>query len=109
MNPGSFISRNARYHKNAIALMFRESQLTYAELESRTNRLVNALRTLRVRKGDRIAVQSSNRPEIVEMEISCYKGGYVKVPINARYNVDETIKILNQSGTKVVIGDRTTH
>ncbi len=106
MNPGLFISRNARYHSNAIALMFRESQITYAELESRTNRFVNALRALKVRKGDRIAVQSKNRPEIVEMEIACYKGGYVKVPINARYNVDETIKILNQSGTKVVIGDR---
>ena len=106
MNPGSFISRNACYHCNATALMFRESKMTYGDLELRTNKLVNALRTLKIRKGDRVAVQSNNRPEIVEMEIACYKGGYVKVPINARYSVDETIRILNESGTKVVIGDR---
>jgi len=106
MNPGSFITRNARYHCNATALMFHDSKMTYGELESRSNRLVNALRMLKIRKGDRVAVQSSNRPEIVEMEIACYKGGYVKVPINARYSVDETIRILNDSGTKAVIGDR---
>lgn len=106
MNPGSFITRNACYHCNATALMFRESKMTYGELELRTNRLVNALQTLKIRKGDRVAVQSNNRPEIVEMEIACYKGGYVKVPINMRYSVDETIKILNDSGTRVVIGDR---
>ena len=106
MNPGSFISRNACYHCNSTALMFRESKMTYGDLELRTNRLVNALRTLKIRKGDRVAVQSNNRPEIVEMEIACYKGGYVKVPINARYSVDETIRILNESGTRVVIGDR---
>lgn len=106
MNPGSFISRNAYYHGSATAIMFRESQITYGQLELRTNRLVNALRTLKVKKGDRVAVHSNNRPGIVEMEIACYKGGYVKVPINARYAVDETIKILNQSGTKALIGDR---
>lgn len=105
MNPGSFITRNACYHRNATALIFRDSKMTYGGLESRTNRLVNALRTIKIRKGDRVAVQSSNRPEIVEMEIACYKGGYVKVPINARYSVDETIKILNDSGTSVLIGD----
>ncbi len=106
MNPGSFISRNACYHSDATALMFRESKMTYGELELRTNKLVNALRTLKIRKGDRVAVQSNNRPEIVEMEIACYKGGYVKVPINARYSVDETIRILNDSGARIVIGDR---
>ena len=106
MNPGSFITRNACYHANAAALMFRESKITYGDLELRTNRLVNALRTLKIRKGDRVAVQSNNRPEIVEMEIACYKGGYVKVPINARYSVDETVSILNDSRARVVIGDR---
>jgi len=106
MNPGSFISRNAYYNCNANALMFRELKMTYGDLELRTNRLVNALRTLKIKKGDRVAVQSNNRPEIVEMEIACYKGGYVKVPINARYSVEETIRILNNSGARVVIGDR---
>jgi acyl-CoA synthetase (AMP-forming)/AMP-acid ligase II len=106
MNPGLFITRNACYYSDAPALMFRESMTTYGEFELRSNRLVNALQTLKIRKGDRVAVQSTNRPEIVETEIACYKGGYVKVPINARYSVEETIRILNDSGTKVVIGDR---
>ncbi len=106
INPGSFIRRNARYHRDAAALIFRDSRISFDVLESRTNRLVNALRALKTRKGDRVAVQSSNRPEIVEMEIACYKGSYVKVPINARYSVEETIRILNDSGTRVLIGDR---
>jgi len=106
LNPGSFITRNARYHHDAAALIFRDVRISYGELESRTNRLANALRGLRSRRGDRIAVLSSNRPEIVEMEIACYKGGFVKVPINARYSVEETIRILNDSGTRVLIGDR---
>jgi acyl-CoA synthetase (AMP-forming)/AMP-acid ligase II len=105
MNPGLFISRNARHHRDAAALVFRDSAITYGDLELRSNRLVNALRRLKTRGGDRVAVQAANRPEIVEMEIACYKGGFVKVPVNARYSVDETIRILNDSGTRVMIGD----
>ena len=106
MNPGLFITRNACYHGNAPAIMFRDLKMTYNDLELQSNRLVNALRTLKIRKGDRIAVQATNRPEIVVTEIACYKGGFVKVPINSRYSVEETIKILNDSGTKVFLGDK---
>jgi acyl-CoA synthetase (AMP-forming)/AMP-acid ligase II len=44
LNPGSFITRNARYHHDAAALIFRDVRISYGELESRTNRLANALR-----------------------------------------------------------------
>jgi acyl-CoA synthetase (AMP-forming)/AMP-acid ligase II len=106
MNPASFIRRNAVYYRDAAALVFRESKTTYGFLEARTNRLANALRRLKIRKGDRVAILAANRPEIVETEIACYKGGHVKVPINARYSAEETARILDDSGTKALIGDR---
>lgn len=105
MNPGQFIRRNALYHRDDAALMYHDSVTTYGELERRTNRLVNALRALKIRRGDRVAVQSGNRPEIAEVEIACFKGGFVKVPVNARFSLDETTGILKNSGAVVVIGD----
>ncbi len=50
----------------------------------RSNRLAHALLGLGLSRGDRVAIVSPNRPEIIELECALYKAGLVKVALNSR-------------------------
>jgi len=84
MNLGMYIERSARFWPDRPAILFRDQSLSYRDLAMRANRLANALRALGLRKGDRVAIVSPNRPEIVECECAFYQLGLVKVALNAR-------------------------
>ncbi|GAA4338677.1 long-chain fatty acid--CoA ligase [Variovorax defluvii] len=84
MNLGMYTARSARFWADRPAILFRDGALSYAQLEQRSNRLAHALLALGLQRGDRVAVVSPNRPEIVELECALYKAGLVKVALNAR-------------------------
>ena len=84
MNLGMYTARSARFWANRPAILFRDRALSYAQLEQRSNRLAHALLALGLQRGDRVAVVSPNRPEIVELECALYKTGLVKVALNSR-------------------------
>ena len=71
MNLGTYVTRSARHWPDGIALICGNKRLTFSEFEQRANQLANGLRSLGLQKGDRVAVQSWNRPEIAEMEVAC--------------------------------------
>ena len=103
MNLGRYVSRSARYWPNNTALIFGRLRSSYRDFDQRTNRLAQGLLALGLKTGDSIAIQSWNRHEVVEFEIACYKAGLVRVPINARLAVQETLHILNDSEARAVI------
>jgi acyl-CoA synthetase (AMP-forming)/AMP-acid ligase II len=84
MNLGMYLARGARQWAERPAVLFRAGALTYRDLELRSNRLAHALKALGLQRGDRVAVVSPNRPEIVELECALYKAGLVKVALNSR-------------------------
>ena len=103
MNQGRFITRSARYWPEQTAILFRDQAITYRQLDERSSRLANALIALGARKGDRIAVQSYNRPELVEFECALYKAGLVKVALNARLSPAETEETINNAQARIVL------
>jgi acyl-CoA synthetase (AMP-forming)/AMP-acid ligase II len=107
MNQGRFISRSARYWPDHAAVIFKDRVLTFAALEDRSNRLANALLGLGLRKGDRVAVQSWNRPELIELECALYKAGLVKVALNARLSTVEVQETISNAQARVVIAGPT--
>ena len=50
----------ARLKPDKIAVICEDSELTYLELDQRTSRLANALIALGLKKGDRVAIYSTN-------------------------------------------------
>lgn len=84
MNIAMYLERSARFWPTRPAVLFRDRALTYGELEARSNRLARALQALGLKRGDRVAIVSPNRPEIVEFECALYKLGLVKVALNSR-------------------------
>lgn len=105
MELGTITARAARYWPERIALIDARLRLSFAQLESRVLGLVGALAGAGAKQGDRIAVQAWNRVEVVEVEVACYKGGFVKVPLNARLSIDETLHMLRDSGAVILIAD----
>jgi acyl-CoA synthetase (AMP-forming)/AMP-acid ligase II len=103
MNLGMYLARSARFWPDRPALLFRDRAVTYLELERRSNRLAHALRALGLARGDRVAVVSPNRPEIVELECALYKAGMVKVALNARLAPQELADALENAEPAAIL------
>lgn len=78
--------------------------VTFGVFNQRVNALNNAVATLGVKKGARIAILSKNRPEYIEV-YGLSKSGYVVVPLNWRLAANELIKLLQHSQPDVIIVD----
>ncbi|SFM58079.1 Acyl-CoA synthetase (AMP-forming)/AMP-acid ligase II [Variovorax sp. OV329] len=97
------MSRSARAYAPRIAVRTATRSITYAELEQRSNRLANALLGLGLLRGDRVGIYLPNRPEIVEVELACYKAGLIKAPFNARLSPAEVGEIAANSDAAVIV------
>lgn len=103
-NVGALVSRAARWYGTQTAVLTDDGRgISFRELEQRSNRLGNALLGLGLAAGERVAVYLPNRPEIVELELACYKTALVKAPINARLSAQETVAVLANSEARVLL------
>jgi len=80
-------------------------KLTYADLDRRTNRLVAALASLGIAKGDRVALLAPNCPEYFELQFACGRLGAIMLPLNWRLTVPELEYILSDSTPKLLVHD----
>ncbi|GAA5234491.1 AMP-binding protein [Verticiella sediminum] len=103
-NVGALVARAARWYARHPAILTDDGRsISYAELEQRSNRLGNALLGMGLSAGERVAVYLPNRPEIVELELACYKAALVKAPINSRLSAQETAAVLANSEARVLL------
>lgn len=105
MNLGSYLTRSSAFWPRQEALVCGGRRWTYAELEVRTNRLASALAGRGLVPGDAVATYASNRGELVETEMALCKGGFLRVPINARLAADEVAHILSDASVRVLLVD----
>ncbi|ASK33115.1 AMP-binding protein [Alloalcanivorax mobilis] len=103
MNLGRLVSRSACYWPDAIAAADARRRVSYRQLDERSNRLANALLGLGLDAGDRVAMYSLNRSELVEVEVALYKAGLVKAPLNARLSLEEALHVLADARARVLV------
>ena len=102
-NVGELVARCARAFGPRIAVKSAGRNLTYTQLERRSNQLANALVGLGLQRGDRVGFYLPNCPEIIEIELACYKAGLVKAPFNARLSPVEVAEVIANSEAAVVV------
>ena len=102
---GEILARNARREPDRTALVYGDSSLTFAELDTRVNRLANALADRGVRRGDHVAVLMYNSLEVIESFFACQKLGACPVPVNFRLAPSELAYILEDSESVGVLTD----
>ena len=66
----------------AIAVVYGDTRLTYAELDAGANRLAHRLRALNVRPGDRAAIALERSIELVVAQLAILKCGAAYVPLD---------------------------
>lgn len=101
--PTDIYSIHAAMRPNKLALICGERSLTYAEFNARANRAANALRSLGIKPGDRVAVMVHNSLEGFEIGAGLSKLAAMNVPVNYRLREREVAYIVNDSGAKVVV------
>ena len=96
-------TRHARYRPNHTAVVFEGQRYTHTEFNARINRLSNALRTLGLRRGDKIAVVLDNSIELLEIYQAVAKTGLVVVPLSPLLRGDGLVTLVNDADSAAVI------
>ncbi|WP_370500041.1 acyl-CoA synthetase [Mycolicibacterium sp. jd] len=85
-----------------VALISGDEQLTYAELEEKSNRLAHYLIDQGVKKDDKVGLYCRNRIEIVIAMLGIVKAGAILVNVNFRY-VEGELKYLFENSDMVAL------
>ena len=91
------IYRNALLNPDREAFVCGSQRITFAQFNDRTNRLVHALRSLGVKKGDVIGILSWNCLEYADVYGVAMKAGFIASPFNPRLHKDELEYLINYS------------
>jgi len=86
---GEALKNNARIIPNRIAIEYEGKKLSFAQLNTRVNRLANAMTAIGIGRGDRIAVLAENRLEYCEVVYAAAKLGAIVPCLNWRLSADE--------------------
>jgi len=78
---------------------------TFAELNTRANQTVRALRRLGLRDGDGVALLCRNRPEFVEVLAACQRAGWRLTPVNWHLTGDEAGYIVDDCEAKALVAE----
>ncbi len=103
MNLAQYIERSVEQFPSKIAIRFGQDQYTYDAFWSDVNRFGNGLRSLGIRKGDRVAMMLPNCPEVLIAHWAAIKLGGTFTPINTMFKEKELKYVLNNSGARVVV------
>ncbi len=102
------IRRHAARRPEALALRHAaERELTYGELDERSNRLAQALLARGVGAGTRVAYLDRSSPEVVELLFAASKIGAVLVPLNWRLAPPELAAVLADARAPLLIAGPT--
>lgn len=94
---GDIIHRSALRWPEKTALVDGELELSYAELDRRSNAFAHSLLARGLPRGARIAMICGNSAQMITAFIGIYKAGLVWVPINTGLAVDAIRYILEHS------------
>src|ERR1700754_1233953 len=86
---GRWVHDRALVTPARVAIEHGAEMTTYAALDERSERLAAALAGLGLRRGDRVASLTPNRPEHVELFFACAKAGLVLAPMSWRLTAGE--------------------
>jgi len=99
------IRRNARARPDAPAVVGEGRNVTYGELDRRSDRIASGLVAWGLQPGDRVAYLARNATEYWELFFGAAKAGLVIVPLNFRLAAGEIEWILADAEPAVVLAE----
>ncbi|MGY1810055.1 class I adenylate-forming enzyme family protein [Blastococcus sp. SYSU D00669] len=100
---GTFLTLSARRYPDRPCFVFADgSEQTFAQTNTRVNRLAGALSGAGVAKGDRVAIVATDSGGYVEVLLACLKLGATYVPLNNRLQEEELLTLLRRAEPKAL-------
>ncbi len=81
------------------------SQQSYDCFLRKTARFANAIQSLGILVGDRLAAQIEKSPEALALYAACIQSGVVFLPLNRSYTPAEVSYFVGDSGAKLIVAD----
>lgn len=100
---GSLFRACATNRKSAAAIEYRGRTISYGELLDRVDRAASMLANHGLRRGDRVALLSRNRPEYIEVELAAATLGAMTACLNWRLSQRELAYCIDLVSPKVLI------
>jgi acyl-CoA synthetase (AMP-forming)/AMP-acid ligase II len=97
------IRRSCAQHATRVAVKQHGQTLTYERLGERSVRLVNGLRSLGLRPGDRVATLAPNSLTTLEAMTGLALGGYVRTALHGMNAADAHAYMLGNAGARALI------
>ncbi|PZQ23670.1 MAG: long-chain fatty acid--CoA ligase [Sphingopyxis macrogoltabida] len=97
------IERGAAAHGDRTAVIVGDRELSFAAINSRANRLAQALHQAGIRPGERIALLVNNGPDSIPLDFACTKLGLNRVPLNARLSRAEHQRMMTEAQCRALI------
>ncbi|KAF0957008.1 class I adenylate-forming enzyme family protein [Rhodococcus sp. T7] len=103
---GDFLRLSAQRHPDrACFVLGNGRQWTFAEVNSRVNRLADAFAAHGIGRGDRVALFAVNGIGYAEVILACLKLGCTYVPLNNRLAAEETATLLQSADPVALFTD----
>ncbi|MFI1769173.1 class I adenylate-forming enzyme family protein [Streptomyces sp. NPDC020800] len=101
------LERNHLCFADRVALVDERRSVTWQEFAERTAELAKGFVDLGIRPGDRVAVLSQDRIEVLESYFALARLGALFVPLNYSLSGPEVTDIVERVGAVVVLGEAT--
>jgi fatty-acyl-CoA synthase len=105
MDLGYMLRRAASEYSDHPAIGDGTTTLTFRAVSDRATRLINALYSLGVRPGDRVAVLLRNRVEYAEVDVALARGGLTRVALNVRLGVEDFSYCFQDAAIRALVTD----
>ena len=99
------LKRNAKTYPDKTAFIFENKRYTFKQVNQRVNSLINALASMGVKKGDRVALLAYNCSQYFEI-FNVAKAGMICVPLNYRSVARELVYLINNSEANTFIVEK---
>lgn len=100
---GEMLWESAQRFPEKIAIVYQGQKISFRELDGLVNSFANALSKLGVKKGDRVALFMTNRPEYIMTVYATARLGAVFTPMNPTYKEEEVAHQLQDSDASVLV------
>lgn len=95
--------RQAEQTPDATALVFEDTELTYAELNARANRAAQALQDAGVGRNVNVGLCLRRSPDLLIGALAILKAGGAYVPLDPDHPADRLAHIMGDSGARVLL------
>lgn len=101
-NPSQVYRIHAANSPDKIALRFHDQATTFAELDSRMDKVASGLMRRGLGKGSSFVLMMKNRPEFLELQCAASRIGSAAVSVSWRSTADELAYLTSHSGSKLI-------